>query len=178
MVLKSSILFIKSIVEGKFDLETKSEYDIILTKSKLFPATTADLIRIGLTSFKRNFKDFDSYEIIEVGAVVNGQGYYHEMNEYFKVKGLLIKYKNTLLIGDKLIESEDIGFFATEIGLRDLKNCCPFNFDEAFCSDFERVNRIGNGIGDHVDVSKVLVSRELVKKELENIDLEYYQKKV
>jgi len=169
--------FIKEVLTGQIDETTSNEMDIISSKSKLFPQSTLDLVKIGLTTFKKDYRNFDSYEIVEVGDIVSGVGYYHEVDDHFPLKGILIKYKTTLTVGEELAEYNGIGFFGIEIKDKYINKFYPFTFDEPNSEDFSKATYFSNGYGDHVEISKVLISRDDIKKETENLNLDFYQKK-
>lgn len=176
-LLRTAAPFIKEVLTGQIDEVTSNEMDIISSKSKLFPQSTLDLVKIGLTTFKKDYADFDSYEIVEIGNIVSGTGYYHEVDEYFPLKGILIKYKTTLTVENELEEYNGIGFFGIEVKDKYINKFYPFTFDESNSEDFSKTTYISNGYGDHVEISKELISRDVIKKEIENLNLDFYQKK-
>ena len=126
----------------------------------------------SLTRFIKN-KDNDINDIkernIKIGALVEGEAYYHEKDQYYDVIGFLVE-SECEYHGNRL---KTVGFRSIYFGKCD--DYAPVDFDDGYSmNDLE----IGNGLGDHVEITDVLVDEnkvnEIIKEK--NIDINKYLK--
>lgn len=107
---------------------------------------------------------------IKIGALVEGEAYYHEKDEYYDVIGFLVEseceYHSHRL--------KTYGFRSIYFGKCD--DYAPVDFDDGFSLDVP--DEIGNGLGDFVTINDVLVEQDKVNKYIEdnNIDINKYLK--
>ncbi len=125
-----------------------------------------------MTFFKnKNFTINDIKERnLEIGPLVIGEAYYHELNQRYDVIGFLVKS-----------ECEFKGSRRTTCGFRSIyfgkcSDSAPVDFDEG--NSLESCGTIGNGLGDFVEILEEINSKEEVKKCIEEnkIDINKYLK--
>ena len=119
-------------------------------------------------------KDISPNEVkernIQIGALLKGEAFFHELDEYYDVIGFMVE-----------AEHDYDGKRKTEYGFRGIlfgksSQFAPINFDEAYSID--DTGQIGNGLGDHIEILEELESKENVNKCIveNNIDINKYLK--
>ncbi len=109
---------------------------------------------------------------INIGPLVEGEAYYHEVDQYYPVIGFLVE-SECQFNGNRI---KTYGFRSIYFG-----NChdtAPVDFDEG--SSLEPYEQIGNGFGDYVEIIDVLKTKEEVEKCIQdnNIDINKYLKEL
>ena len=121
-------------------------------------------------------KDFNIDDIreknIRIGALVEGEAFFHEKDEYYDVIGFMVE-SECEFHGHR---HKTYGFRGIYFGKCD--NYAPIDFDEA--NSLKPEGRIPNGLGDYVEIMEVLASEEEVNNviELNNVDINYYLKEL
>lgn len=121
-------------------------------------------------------KDYSIEDIkernIEIGPLVYGEAYFHEVNQRYDVIGFLVKS-----------ECEFKGSRITTYGFRSIyygkcHDMAPLDFDEG--DSLEPYGKIANGLGDYVEILEEFNSNEEVKKCINenNIDINKYLKEL
>ena len=127
----------------------------------------------SLKNIIRN-KDYSLNDVkeknLEIGPLVVGEAYFHEVNQYYDVIGFLVKSECEFK-GSRLITH---GFRSIYFGNCD--DMAPVDFDEG--TSLEPCGTIGNGLGDRVEILEELNSKEEVNKCIKenNIDINKYLK--
>lgn len=124
-----------------------------------------------LRSKDRTIEDVKERNIV-IGPLVEGEAYYHEVDQYYPVIGFLVE--SECEFNDNRIKT--YGFRSIYFG-----NChdtAPVDFDEGY--SLEPYGQIGNGFGDHVEIMDVLKTKEEVEKCIQdnNIDINKYLKEM
>ncbi len=93
---------------------------------------------------------------INIGALVSGEAYYHETDQYYHVIGFMVES-----------EFEYKGNRTRAFGFRSIyfspcHDFAPVDFDEG--SSLDDKGRIGNGFGDYVEIDEEIVSKDEVEK--------------
>lgn len=107
---------------------------------------------------------------VEIGPLVSGEAFFHEVDQYYDVVGFLVKseceYK-----GNRIVT---YGFRSIYFGK--CHEYAPVDFDDGH--SLEPVGKIGNGLGDFVEILDVLKTDEEIKKCIKenNIDINKYLK--
>lgn len=109
---------------------------------------------------------------IKIGALVEGEAFFHEKNQYYDVIGFMVESECEFR-GNR---HKTYGFRGIYFGKCD--DYAPIDFDEA--ESLEPAGTIPNGLGDHVEILDVLSSEEEVNKVIEskNIDINHYLKQL
>ena len=121
-------------------------------------------------------KDFNIDDIreknIKIGALVEGEAFFHEKDEYYDVIGFMVE-SECEFHGHR---HKTYGFRGIYFGKCD--DYAPIDFDEADSLNPE--GRIPNGLGDYVEIMEVLVSEEDVNKVIDSkhIDINQYLKEL
>lgn len=175
---KADIFFVNE-VKDEIHQKIAMTFNPVNTKKAYKDLSLEDKIRTGLWSFYTSYKSFDFAEIIEVGNIIEGEAFYHEIhdeeNAHYMVIGLTVKFRTKLLIGSKSFEGEpNTGFFCIYYDKKS-HNSAPIDFEEGNSDDFEKAYRFDNGVGDTMRTHSTLISVEDVQKAMKNIDLDVYQ---
>lgn len=152
------------------------------TKNELYSAKLEDkidrLLKINALSCNQSIKKFmkdksfclnDIKERnLEIGALVEGEAYFHEEDEYYDVIGFIVK-----------AETEFRGVRSIQYGFRSIyfgkcNEYAPVDFDDGTSIDNE--STYGNGLGDFVEITDVLVTKKEVNRIIKenNIDINKY----
>lgn len=105
---------------------------------------------------------------INIGSLVSGEAYYHEVDQYYDVIGFMVEsefeYKGN--------RTKACGFRSIYFG--QCHDFAPVDFDEG--DSLEASGRIGNGLGDYVEIEEEISSREEVEKCINehHIDINQY----
>lgn len=111
---------------------------------------------------------YETFEVIRVGRFIEGQAYYHEVDEFYTCVGFEAEIETSIDFGDQGISdpTRDVGFYSIWIGRA--HSAAPFTFEESY-RPFGDCDRFENGLGDRFEVRKVLasvndVSRAILEK--------------
>lgn len=154
------------------------------TKSDVMSATLKDKIdrllyinakscEQGLSNILRS-KNFNINDIkernLEIGPLVYGEAYYHELNQRYDVIGFLVKSECEF----KKQRMVTYGFRSIYFGK--CNEYAPVDFDEG--TSLEPYGTIGNGFGDSVEILEELSPSSEVAKCIKenNIDINKYLK--
>ena len=109
---------------------------------------------------------------MSVGEYVEGAAYYHELDIYYPVVGVLLEYETVNPFSGT--KDTQWGFFAAKIAERFLKKAAPFNFEEGNRASYH----FYNGLGDHIEVSAVLKDEKAVAEaiEAEGLNIHFFDK--
>lgn len=131
-------------------VQTKKEYNLLTDKEK---------ISIALNYFRESYgEEGTEAEILELGNIIKGIAYYHEVDKYYELIGLQIKFKYKFDFQDDF--NTDVGFFPIYIGR--IPNYYPISFQESYGNMDFNEHKYVNGCGDELDVDKILVKKEIV----------------
>lgn len=110
-------------------------------------------------NFDQFKEQYETFSIVRVGRFLEGNGYYHEVDEEYTLVGFEVEVDVRLALGDgKLTDmSRETGFYAIWVGKS--HSAAPFTFEESY-RPFGDVTRFENGLGDHFEVHKVLATVE------------------
>lgn len=154
----AKIEFIKDITD-EIDENYLNHIDVVTTKKDYKALTDKEKISIALNYFKSCYgEDGTEYEILELGNIIIGEAFYHEVEKYYELIGLQIKFKYKYDFEKDF--STSVGFFPIYIGK--VADYYPVYFQESYGNlDFNEHN-YSNGCGDEIEVDKILVSKEIV----------------
>lgn len=154
------------------------------TKSDVMSATLKDkvdrLLYINAKSCQQSLKnvlrskDYTIEDVkernIEIGPLVYGEAFFHELDERYDVIGFLVKSECEFK-GNRMIT---YGFRSIYYGK--CNEFAPVDFDEG--TSLEAFGQIGNGLGDYVEILDELNSAKEVQKCIKenNIDINKYLK--
>lgn len=175
-IYQSAGTYIKDKLE-KFDELVMSERDIITKKNLPKKISDKELVQIGLSIFRFVFDSVEGFEILEVGPIIHGEGYYHEVDKHYPITGLVIKHRTKMLLGEEIIVEDGTGFFAIQIEGKYLTKAYPFDFIEGNSDDVDKAYYFSNGYGDHFEKMGIYISKERVVKALEEINYSLYEKR-
>ena len=130
-------------------IETIEEYNLLENKERVAIAVNFCRDLVFLT--KGNF------EILEIGNIVEGQAYYCEEEDNYKLIGLEIKYK----YNSQGCSVVNVGFFPIYVD-ESIPEYYPISFTESYRETFG-AQGYENGLGDKVEIHKVLIPKEKLK---------------
>lgn len=148
--------FIKSLT-GKTDATYLKHLSVVSTKKEYNALTDEEKVNIAVNYCKDCYKNEGTeFEILEIGNIISGEAFYHEIDVYYNLIGLQIKYKYKFDFQDE--SSTEIGFFPIYVGR--IANYYPVAFEESYGKlDFNE-HSYTNGCGDEIEVHKILISKE------------------
>ena len=114
------------------------------------------------------------FEILDHGNIVKGEGFYHEVDEYYVIYGVELKIRRKMNLVTTIYEDTAWGFYPIYVGKS--HNCAPIIFDESYREDYG-AHKYSNGCGDHVEILEVVKSRDEIKNTLPNFSFESFNKK-
>lgn len=156
----AKIEFIKSLT-GEFDNDYINHLSVVNTKKDYKALTNEEKVKIAINYFKSCYnQEGTEYEILEIGNIVSGEAFYHEVDEYYNLIGLQIKFKYRFdFKGDFNTET---GFFPIYIGK--IPNYYPVSFEESYGSSDFKEHSYTNGCGDEIEVHEILVNKSALDK--------------
>ena len=106
-----------------------------------------------------NKRDYKVYNILNLGRLLEGSAYYHEVDEFYRCVGFEVEIESQIefenqgkLIVGKLEKS--VGFYSIWVGKS--HSTSPINFEEGY-RPLGESHRFDNGCGDHIEVIKELL---------------------
>ena len=150
----ASIDFVKHVTVD-IDESYMDRLEPVTSKNTYKALTDEEKVRIALNSFRdyTNHKS-DEVEILEIGNIISGEAYYHEIDDYYELFGLQVKFK------DKF--GTNVGFFPIYVGR--VKDSYPVSFDESWSKVAFDEHRYENGLGDNFTVDKILIPKEKLSR--------------
>ena len=150
----ATIEFIKYLT-GDIDESYVSRLEPVTSKKEFNALSDEDKVKTALNSFKDYTKHkSDEVEILDIGNIISGYAYYHEIDDYYELYGLQVKFK------DKF--GSTVGFFPIYIGKA--KDSYPISFDDSFSKIPFDEHRYENGLGDKFTVDKILIPKRKLSK--------------
>lgn len=156
----AKIDFVKSVTDEVDDsylehlmvVDTKKEYNSLTNKEK---------VQIATNYCKECYnQEGTEFEILEIGNIISGIAYYHEVDDYYNLIGLQIKFKYKFDFQDDY--TTQVGFFPIFTGK--IADYYPVSFEESYGNlDFEE-HSYENGLGDKINVDKILIKKEILNK--------------
>ena len=147
---------------GKFDKDYINHLTVVETKKEYNSLTNEEKVRIAINYCKQcyNQDDDTEFEILEIGNIISGEAFYHEVDAYYELIGLQIKLKYKFDFQEDF--TTEIGFFPIYTGK--LPDYYPISFEESYGNlDFNE-NSYTNGCGDEIEVDKILVKKDKLDK--------------
>lgn len=124
-----------------------------------------DAVKLIEENLESNKKDYKVYNIKNFGRLLEVEAYYHEVDEYYKCVGFEVEIESQFSYGEG--DSEKLSDLNTEVGFYSIwigksHSAAPITFEESY-RPLGEAHRFSNGCGDHVDISKVLATKEEVQ---------------
>ena len=115
--------------------------------------------------------DYEVYNIKRFGRLMEGEAYYHEVDEYYRCVGFEVEIESQFAFGEgdskKLGDLQtQVGFYSTWVGKS--HEAAPFTFEESY-REIGTAHRFDNGLGDHVSVVKVIATQKEVDDALKSL---------
>lgn len=101
------------------------------------------------------------HEITRFGRMLEGQGYYHEVDQYYNCIGFEIEVLRQYDFQKDEDPKPEPGFYSVWLGKS--HSCAPYNFEESY-ADFGKAYKFTNGCGDDFEIMKELASTEEVQE--------------
>lgn len=158
---KAKIGFIKNLT-GDFDDDYINHLNVVTTKKEFKALTNEEKVKIAINYLKGSYSQDDKteFEILEIGNIISGYAFYHEVDKYYELIGLQIKFKYKFDFQKDF--TTEIGFFPIYIGR--IPSYYPISFEESFGNlDFTE-HRYENGLGDNIEVDKILIKKSVLDK--------------
>lgn len=150
--------FIKD-VTNEIDEDYLNHLDVVTTKKEYNALTDKEKVHVALNYLKSSYgSEGTEFEILELGNVISGVAYYHEVDDFYDLIGLQIKFKYKFDFQDEF--STDVGFFPIYIGK--IADYYPVSFEESYSNMDFNEHTYYNGCGDKIEVDKILISKEIV----------------
>lgn len=143
-----------------------------LYKTKKIAADKNNLeeaIKLVYKNLKSIQKEYEVYNVKRFGRLLEAEAYYHEVDQYYRCVGFEVEIESQFSFGEgnKLSDLETtVGFYSIWIGKS--HSAAPITFEESY-NPFGESNRFDNGLGDRVNVIKVIASKDEVQKIAEGI---------
>lgn len=152
--------FIKSVTD-EIDSTYLDHLDVVKTKKEYKSLTNEEKVKIAINYCKGCYnQEGTEFEILEIGNIISGLAYYHEVDDYYNLIGLQIKFKYKFDFEDDF--TTEIGFFPIYIGR--VADYYPISFEESYGNlDFKEHSYV-NGLGDKLEVEEILIKREILNK--------------
>ena len=152
--------FIKSVTD-EIDSTYLDHLDVVKTKKEYKSLTNEEKVKIAINYCKGCYnQEGTEFEILEIGNIISGLAYYHEVDDYYNLIGLQIKFKYKFDFEDDF--TTEIGFFPIYIGR--VADYYPISFKESYGNlDFKEHSYV-NGLGDKLEVEEILIKREILNK--------------
>ena len=152
--------FIKSLT-GKIDDTYIDHLSVVKTKKEYKSLTNEEKVKIAVNYCRDCYShEGTEFEILEIGNIISGLAYYHEVDDYYNLIGLQIKFKYKFDFQDDF--STQVGFFPIYIGR--IADYYPISFEESFGNlDFKEYSYT-NGLGDKLEVEEILIKKETLNK--------------
>lgn len=152
--------FMKSLT-GEFDDMYINHLSVVDTKKDYNSLTNEEKVKIAINYCVNSYgQEGAKFEILEIGNIISGEAYYHEVDKYYDLIGLQIKFKYKFDFQDDF--TTEVGFFPIYTGK--IPNYYPVSFEESFGNlDFNE-HSYTNGFGDELTVNKILVNKNILDK--------------
>lgn len=156
----ANVEFIKELT-GEFDCEYINHLSVVETKKEYNALTNEEKVRIAINFCKDCYKqEGTEFEILEIGNIISGEAFYHEVDDYYNLIGLQIKFKYKFDFQDDF--TTEIGFFPIYIGK--IANYYPISFEESCGGMNFKEHSYTNGFGDNFEVHEILVKKDVLDK--------------
>ena len=156
----AKVEFIKSLT-GEIDDTYLDHLDIVKTKKEYKSLTNEEKVKIAVNYCKSCYnQEGTEFEILEIGNIISGLAYYHEVDDYYNLIGLQIKFKYKFDFQDS--STTEIGFFPIYIGR--IADYYPVSFEESFGNLDFKEHSYTNGLGDKLEVEEILIKKEILNK--------------
>lgn len=171
-IYTSNYLFVKDLLD-EINEKVVEIPRLIKNQKNLNHISLDEQIKTGLLMFKEEFSrdETTKFKILELGGIKAGMAYYHEVDQFYSIIGIEIKYRYKFNFMDE--EKTDIGFFPIWVGKS--HRCAPISFSESYSDHFDN-NQYTNGCGDHVEIMTTLNSKAEIDDCIKSIDLSKYSK--
>lgn len=151
--------FIQSLT-GEFDDDYINHLGLIETKKEYNSLTNEERVKIAINFCKDCYnQEGTGLEILEIGNIVSGEAFYHEVDACYNLIGLQIKFKYKFDFQEDY--NTEVGFFPIYTGK--LPDYYPVLFEESFSVDFT-ADSYTNGYGDEIEIDKILVTKDKLDK--------------
>lgn len=157
----ANVEFVKSLTGKMYD-NYMDYLTPVYTKKEYKSLSNIEKVKIAINYLKACYGHEDTkFEILELGNIISGEAYYHEVDKYYNLIGLQIKFKYKYNFMDDF--ETQVGFFPIYTGK--LPDYYPVSFEESYGDlDFNE-NSYTNGCGDHLKYYEILIKKD----EIENI---------
>ena len=152
----AKIGFIKNLT-GEFNDDYINHLNVVTTKKEFKALTNEEKVKIAINYLKGSYSQDDKteFEILEIGNISSGCAFYHEVDQYYELIGLQIKFKYKFDFQKDF--TTEVGFFPIYTGR--IPDYYPISFEESFGNlDFTE-HRYENGLGDNIEVEKILIKK-------------------
>jgi hypothetical protein len=147
------------------------EYSLFKTKATATnKAYLVEAIKLLLSNLEGNKRDYKVYNILNIGRLLEGEAYYHEVDQYYRCVGFEVEIESQIefqnqgkvIVGDL---EKSVGFYSIWVGKS--HSASPITFEEGY-RDLGECHRFDNGLGDHIEVMKEIVSLKDVQEVARN----------
>lgn len=156
--------------------EGHSTYSVLMTAAGYRQSKSEDVVkmvmdRILYQSLREDGLGMktDLWRIDEIGPIVKGTAFYHEVDDHYPMIGCLLKVSTKYSFSDSA--RTVVGFYGVWKHNRSHK-MAPFDFEDGGTS-FDAI-RFGNGYGDYFKLEEILVPRDELLYKLKGFDLSQY----
>ena len=157
----AKVSFAKSLT-GEIDNTYINHLSVVKTKKEYKALTNEEKVRIAINYCKSSYNyEGTELEILEIGNIISGEAYYHEVDAFYNLIGLQIKFKYKFDFKDDF--ATDIGFFPIYTGR--IASYYPISFQESSGVANFTEHSYTNGCGDRLEVHEILIKKE----QLDNI---------
>lgn len=122
-----------------------------------------DTIKLILKNLEENKKEYKVFNILNIGRLMEGQAYYHEVDQYYNCIGFEIEVETQFEFSNGEVSEleKNVGFYSIWVGKS--HSCSPFTFEESY-QDLGVSHRFDNGLGDHISITQEIMSLEEVQE--------------
>lgn len=154
----AKINFVKE-VKNEFDENYINHIEYVKTKKEYNKLTTKEKVMCAINYCKECYKDAE-LEILELGNIVSGTAYYHEVDKNYNLIGLEIKVKYKFDFEEDF--STQIGFFPIYVGR--IPDYYPISFEESYGEMNFNETMYSNGLGDEIEIYEILIEKSVIDK--------------
>lgn len=124
-------------------------------------------LQLTLKNFEGIKKDYKVFNVLNIGRLMLGEAYYHEVDEYYNCVGFEVEVETQFDFGEGRVSEleKSVGFYSIWIGKS--HPASPFTFEESY-QPLGKAHRFDNGLGDHIQVIDEIISldemQEIIKE--------------
>jgi hypothetical protein len=130
-------------------------------------------IRLTLENFESYKDDYKVFNIVKIGRLLEGVAFYHELDQYYNCVGFEVEVESQFCnpIDGFVGELErQVGFYSLWCGKSSPH--APVTFEMGYLA-IGTVYKFDNGLGDHLEVSKVIYTMEEIQAITDGLEIQY-----